>query len=205
MSAKTAAHDLINDNPHLKKPVLSVLSLFEGTEAIRRDEVEKRLQDMWDESFDRSPAVVLGILVRTNALAEHVYVNGEPYEGSLEDAQTDESLADDAEAWTSLEMTESGQYLIDTYSPADTLAALYEEHPQYSDVFEAILWACSSDDGCTRADIEAQINELPQLQRDSKTGRKTVYPQYFIDALESAGGIAWDGAWRITNDGRRLI
>ena len=34
---------------------------------------------------------------------------------------------------------------------------------------------------------------------------KKVYPQYFLDALECAGGIAWDGAWRTTDAGRAAL
>ena len=58
---------------------------------------------------------------------------------------------------------------------------------------------------CATQSATAQINELPPLQPNEK-GHKTVYPQYFFDALETAGGIEWrDGAWRITEAGRQLL
>lgn len=87
-----------------------------------------------------------------------------------------------------LTLTEKGEDLRDAYAPGDTMHALYEDRPGYSEVFNAMLWACSSEDGASRDEIEAQINELPPLQPNEE-GHKTVYPQYFFDALETAGGI----------------
>ena len=72
-------------------------------------------------------------------------------------------------------------------------------------MFAAILDACSADEGATRAELERVVGEFPQIQPDPDTQRTLVYPQYFIDALESAGGIAWEGSWRTTDAGRALV
>lgn len=210
----TIEHDLIKDNPQLKKPVLTVLAQFGDTggkaddkadseEPLRRNELEQALAQTWDPAWGRSPAVVINILVRRKALVEQVYVNGEPYEGKLEDIQTDESVPDDAEAFSALSITEKGRNLAARHQPCAALRVLFDEHPEYEDVFKAALWACSDESGCSRAELESQINQMPQLKPDAQTGRTRVYPQFFIDSLETAGGIAWqDGAWRATQEGR---
>ena len=199
-------HDLIKDNPHLKKPVMVLLGFFEQAgDSEKREELETAAQEKWHASFGRTPAAVVDILVRRRMLAEQVFINGEAYEGTLEAAQTDESLPDDAQVEVRLTLTEKGEDLRDAYAPGTTMHALYEDRPGYSEVFNAILWACSSEDGASRDDIEAQIAELEPLQPNAQ-GHKTVYPQYFFDALESAGGIEWrDGAWKITEAGRQLL
>lgn len=123
----------------------------------------------------------------------------------LRTPRTDESLLDDAQVEVRLTLTEKGEDLRDAYAPGATMHAPHEDRPGYGEVFNAILWACSSEDGASRDDIEAQITELEPLQPNAQ-GHKTVYPQYFFDALETAGGIEWrDGAWRITEAGRQLL
>ena len=154
-------HDLIKDNPHLKKPVMVLLGFFEQAgDSEKREDLENAAQEKWHASFGRTPAAVVDILVRRRMLDEQVFINGEPYEGTLEAAQTDESLPDDAQVEVRLTLTEKGEDLRDAYAPAATMHALYEDRPGYSEVFSAVLWACSSEDGASRDEIEAQINEL---------------------------------------------
>ena len=196
-------HDLINTNPHLKKPVLTILGLLEANTPRRRDELEREAAEKhWRPTFRHSPAAVVDILVRNGALNEQAYVNGEPYGGTLEDAQADKSLPDDAEAWTRVGLSPQGAALRDAYAPDVTVRTLFDEHPRYADVFRAALWACSNEGGCSRADLEAQIGALSPTKDGEPDGAK-VYPQYFIDALESAGAIAWEaGTWHATPTGQ---
>ncbi len=199
-------HDLIQDNPHLKKPAMVLLGLFEQAgDSEERTKLEDAAQLVWHAAFGRSPSAVVDILVRRRCLAEQVVIDGEPYVGTLEDAQTDESLPDDAQVEVRLTLTEKGEALRERYAPGATMSALYEDRPGYEEVFTAVLWACSDPAGATRADIEEQIAALPQLQPNEQ-GHTTIYPQYFFDALESAGGIEWrDGAWRITEAGLGML
>ena len=200
-------HDLITDNPQLKRPVLAVLALLAEEDApVRRSDVEQRLAQAWDASYVRTPTATIDILVRRGALAEQVFVDGQPYAGTLQDAQTDEGVADDAEAYETLELTDAGRMLSEAHQAETTLRELLDTHPQYRDVFAAALWAASAESGCSRADLEREINAFPQLQPDAASGRTRVYPQFFIDALESAGGIEWrDCAWRVTPAGKALL
>lgn len=195
-------HDLIRTNPHLKKPVLAVLGLLDGAGALQqRAAVEQAAQDLWGPAFRQGVAATVDMLVRDGAIDQSVLVNGQPYAGTLDDLQVDEAVPDDAEVSVCVALTQKGAALRDTYSPAATLQALLDERPQYAEVFEAVLWACGNDEGCSRASIESQINAMPQVQ----SAQPRIYPQYFIDALESAGGIVWDGAWRTTPEGRAVL
>ena len=59
--------------------------------------------------------------------------------------------------------------------------------------------------GTSRDALEAALSQLPALAVDPETKQRSVYPQYFIDALESAGGIEWAGAWHTTQAGKTLL
>ena len=176
--------------------IITVLALAE--EAGDRATLEATALQVWKPSFSQAPAAVIDTLVRHGFLSQQSYVNGEPYEGTLEDMQLDESVPDDAVAEVRLAVTEVGRALAAAYDPASTLASLFGERPRYADVFSAILDAASADEGASREAIEAIVEAAAPTAADGKK----VYPQYFLDALECAGGIAWDGAWRTTDAGR---
>lgn len=199
------AIELIEHNPSLKAPVLQLLVLCSQDAEATRADIESRAADAWSDAFRQSPSVCLDILVRNGALDQTVLVDGQEYEGAFEDIQTDESIPDDAEVVIKLAMTETGNAILADYDPAYTLGNLLSEKQHYEDVFRAALAACNKPEGCALPDLEAVINTFPQLAADPTTGQTRVYPQYFIDALETAGGIAWDGAWRTTDAGKALI
>lgn len=189
--------DLIAHNPLLKKPVLEVLALAD--EVADRTALEAVAREGWQPSYPQSPAAVIDMLVRAGALAEQSFVNGEPYAGTLADMQLDESVPDDAVVEVRIGATETGRALAAAYDPARTLRELFADRPAYENIFRAVLAACATDAGADRATVEAVIEAQPT------PAAKKVYPQYFIDALESAGGIVWNGAWRLTETGRALI
>lgn len=201
----TLTRDVIGRNPRFKKPALAILKLVRSHGDAGRAEVERLAADSWPASFPESPSVVVDMLVRNKALVDRVTVDGEPYRGTLEDVQLDESVSEDADVAETLALTQDGARLLQDYAPQTTIAKLFESHPHYADVYRAALWACDGEQGCTRSDLEEQIKAMPQLQPDPETGQTRVYPQYFIDALETAGGIEWDGAWRTTPAGREAM
>lgn len=197
--------DVLGRNPRFKKPAIKVLSLVASDGAKGRAEVERLAREAWSASFVETPTVIIDMLVRNKALVDQVTVDGSVYPGTLEDIQLDESVSEDAEVDQRLILTEDGAALLEDYAPQNTLYALFESHPHYADVYRAALWACDGDDGCSRDELEEQIKTMPQLLPDAATGQTRVYPQYFIDALETAGGIEWDGAWRTTQAGRAAM
>ena len=170
-----------------------------------RRTLEEQALAQWDDARRQSPAATVDILVRNGALVQHVFVDGAPYDGTLEDLQLDEAVAEDAAAESRIVLTDVGRELLDAYAPEATLRALIDGKPHYRAAFTAVLAACNAEEGCSRANLEAVLNALPELAPDPATQQTRVYPQFFIDALESAGGIAWQGAWRTTDAGKALI
>lgn len=190
--------ELVEHNPQLKKPVARMLSLAEELAPCDRRDLEKRAAETWDESFAQAPGVVADMLVRAGAFIERTFVAGEPYDGTLEDIQLDESIPLDADVEVRLALTDEGRALSREIDPSHMVAALLSGKPHYAHVFSRVIGVCSQGEGASRADVEAAVEAAGKV-RSPKGDR--VYPQYFIDALESAGAIEWDGLWRATDVG----
>ena len=90
--------DVIEHNPLLKKPLLAVLAVVAQQADESRTAVEERASATWDDAYQQSPATCVDILVRNDALIERLLVNGEPYDGTLDDLQLDPAVPDDAVA-----------------------------------------------------------------------------------------------------------
>lgn len=197
--------EVIGHNPLLKKPLLAILETCAEAGESDRAFVEEKAQGLWSEAYRLSPASCVDVLVRAGALIEVVLVNGSPYEGTLEDLQLDPNVADDAVVKSELRISEDGRELMEAYAPEVTLRSLMDERPQHAPVFETVLSACSAEGGCSREALEHAIEAVLPEEAKSETGNKRVYPQYYLDALETAGGIVWDGSWRTTTAGAAIL
>lgn len=199
------ASKLIEHNPLLKKPVLAVLSILDAQGDMDRGALEAAAQGAWSERYRQSAPAIIDALVRTQCISESWFVDGVPYEGTIDDMQTDASLDEGSVITSVISLQQAGREVLADYSPDATLSALIAERPQYHDAYMAVLSECAAEGGASRDALEAALNQLSALAVDPETKQRSVYPQYFIDALESAGGIEWAGAWHTTQAGKTLL
>lgn len=197
--------EIIEHNPSFKKPAMALLEVCKREDIATRADAEVAAAEQWDAEWRQNPASIMEVLVKAKAVDEEITVDGEPYNGTLEDIQLDMSVDEDADVVSRIEVTELGEQILSDYAPKNTLTALFGDKPEYADVFHAALVACDEADGCSLPTLESAIEQLPQLQPDPETHQTKVYPQYFIDALETAGAICWDGAWKLTETGREAL
>lgn len=197
--------EFIEHNTSFKKPAMLVLATCKDPDFATRGDVEAAVAEQWDAEWNHSPADTVEFLLAAKALDEEVTVDGEPYDGTLENIQLDLSVDESADVVARMQITEVGQQVLDDYAPAHTVAELLASKPAYHDVFRAVLEACTPDEGCTLPDLESAIEGFPQLKPDPQTHQTKVYPQYFIDALETAGAIEWTDSWRITQAGKEAL
>ena len=194
--------DVVEHNPQLKQPVALILGLFSSEVSKERTSVEASATDAWSEKFPQESATVIDILIRNGALTEEVSVDGKPYAGSLQDIQLDESVPVDADVKDVLTITDDGKQLAESIDPAFTLRALFESRPHYRSTFIRVLRVCAADGGAGRETVEAAVESAGEVKNPDG---KRVFPQYFMDALESAGGIYWQGAWKVTEAGLKVL
>lgn len=196
------AIDVVEHNPRLKMPVACVLELVADRRPHERGELESAAAKVWSDAFAQEPAVVIDVLVRAGAVVEELIVDGEAYDGTLEDIQLDESIPLEAEVSNVITVTDAGIDLSASLDPLNTLRELFAERPCYQDTFRRVLLACMPQEGASREALEQAVEAQGDVT--SPEGER-VYPQFFMDALESAGGISWNGAWHITDAGRKLL
>lgn len=198
--------DLIEHNPLLKQSLLNILSICKQHPNTERSEFETLAAPALEgQALPHSVTTIVDVLLRNDALEEKVLVNGVVYDGTLHDVQTDANISDDAQVERYLSITETGEELLTEYAPHKKLNELLAEKPHHAPVYYAMLEACNRDSGRDRSTLENTIDALPQLAPNPATGEKTIYPQYFIDSLETAGGIAWQDQWHTTEAGRAVM
>lgn len=152
--------------------------------------------------------------------------NGEPWEG--DDAQEDSNAADvfaaDAESEKGeflyeegLEtsdlniesedaeepvvetflISEAGATSLAAFRAADPIADLRSRHERYEPLFTEILNFCRTPQAKAAIDDIVRGNPLTENPR--------VLPAFFIDQLERAGALIWDGGWKTAEAGEQWL
>ena len=96
--------------------------------------------------------------------------------------------------------TKQGEEILAEFDSVARFERLLSDEPEgYLEAYLIVLDTCA-DEGASLKAVEAALAGHPAL-----TNPKRVYAGYFISKLEHVGAIAWTDAWRITEDGKRII
>lgn len=93
--------------------------------------------------------------------------------------------------------TAAGQNVVRNESYSNRLGRLLAQQAKYRDIYLAVLEACMSPK--SRIELELLLSGNPALEDP------IVYPSFFIETLEKAGGLEWDEKWRTTQAGEELL
>lgn len=96
-------------------------------------------------------------------------------------------------------MTSEGKEQYATYQPLEQIRACFEAEPQYENIFNTVLDMCARDGGSSVKLIGDVVDDEPEVQNPKR------YAMYFIDKLERAGAVEWNGQWVITNYGQEYL
>lgn len=83
-----------------------------------------------------------------------------------------------------------------------TLAVIYKV-PERRATFVRLLDFCRTPRKL--ADINQLLADDPALAPSQRTAGQKLHACYFIDRLEEAGGLVWDGSWVTTDAGKRAL
>ena len=92
--------------------------------------------------------------------------------------------------------------LADLVAERRTLAAIYKV-PERRATFVRLLDFCRTPRKL--ADINQLLADDPALAPSQRTAGQKLHACYFIDRLEEAGGLVWDGSWVTTDAGKRAL
>lgn len=149
---------------------------------------------------------VIALSVANGALKQTLYVDGVPYDGTLEDLRNDDSLREGVDISYTVQATDEGLRIAAMHVPEKALASLFSSKPLYAQGFLMVLEGCSQKGGLTRDEINELLERNPSLvPHDPKTGAPLVRPAYFTGELEDSGALVWEGTWRTTTEGKAFL
>lgn len=134
-----------------------------------------------------------GGLTEIELTTEGEVVTAEDKEGLTEDE------IDDLVATLAYETTFTGRQLVREMQPSARMTALTREYPGWDEALLATLDFLREKHSLLEVDAFLRTISRPP-QADTR-----LQPSAFIDRLEKAGTIAWQGGWMVTDEGRRFV
>ncbi len=190
--------DLIEHEPRARELYVRTLELCKE----RRDlpEVEHAIQG-WPQFAlaARSPYALVRDLVELGGLDwvelddEGLEVTPERKEGLTPDE------ADDLVAGYAVQTTADGADAAEQMAPASRLERLCAAQPERSWAFAEVLGFC--EEPRSYAEVAEHLRACGATDSLRATNGQALQPSYFLDMLERAGALVWDGAWKAQEAG----
>ena len=163
--------------PAYSSTLYKILSFCETPRSL--DEIEREIRSFPEmKTAIQSPRTCLSWLVQVNGIE------------LLDPNNVDEKSA----MWHT---TPAGMRVVQHCSPGNRISNLLATEAAYAKVYVQLLQACTEPK--TRSEIESLLGNNPALESPK------VYPIYFIDAMERAGGIEWNARWQTTKAGKNFL
>lgn len=197
---------LLEHNPLLRQPALTVLRIAQQQPGAIRQSIEAAATNaLIGRNLFQPIPILVDVLIRNGALNEAVLVDGTSYEHGFQGLQTDSTIDAEAQVERLITITKTGSDLLAAYDGHNRLAELLEREPPLRNIYLSILRSCKEKAGCTRLELEELIDALVSGDATVGNSHSKLYPQYFLDSLETAGGITWEQSWRVTEAGEVVI
>lgn len=126
-----------------------------------------------------------------------VEVAPEQKEGLTEDE------VDDLVASYSFETTEVGRAFVEQHAPRARLIELLDLVPARRDTYVEVLEYCR--EPRSYHDFESLLAGRDILRIGPNGTHEAIQPSVFLDKLERAGAIVWDGGWKLTEGGEEYL
>ena len=153
----------------------------------------------------QSGASLVATLVRNGGLTRHILANGEPYEGTMQQLQADETLPADAPIEYFVEATPAATDVSAAWRQTHEVAALLAEFPQFADGFLAVLASCSANEGKTTQQLQDELIDLGII-KPGLADAQQLHASYFTSKLQQYGALVWDRKrWHATPKGEAAI
>lgn len=196
--------EFIERNPSYECLIMHALEMVQTSAA--RDVLAQELAAFKTKNCLQTPQQILTLLVKYGALDETLLVDGEPYEGTLEAFQEDETIPEEAEIVYELALTELGKRAQKEFGPVAKIAKLFEEDAESAPIYQKLLTFLDIEGGRPKSEIEAMLlADDDAIKRNPNTNIPTIYPVYYTTALEDAGALSWNGVWNLTEAGKAFL
>ena len=95
--------------------------------------------------------------------------------------------------------TDEGRAYYAAYQPLEQIRQVFAAEPHYKEIFTTVLNLCSVEGGTQVKAVGDVVDDDPLVQKPRR------YAMYFIDKLERAGALDWQGSWVITDAGKSYL
>ena len=116
----------------------------------------------------------------------------------------DEDQIDDLVAYLSYETTLEGAHYVEQNRPEARLITLFNLNPQRSETYVELLEFLEQAPRSYR-EIKTMMKGKPALETIIGGRTQTMQPSVFVDQLERAGAIVWNGGWILSSAGTSLL
>jgi|GEM_PF-5087979 len=184
--------DFICREPAKREVYLEALRFVADRKVAPRFDVEDRMMTCAAaHAVHFAPSTMIEGLVSVGALVERL---PEPEH----DKDTGEDFIDSAKI--TYQITDEGKAAQEDLSPRRRLDALFAADPSHVGGFLKLLSLCSSG-ARGRDEINTLLEQECAAEPLRDHGLPGLYPSYFTDALERAGGLTWNRGWTATSEG----
>ena len=114
-----------------------------------------------------------------------------------------EDEVDDLVASYSFETTEVGRAFVEQHAPRARLIELLDLVPARRDTYVEVLEYCR--EPRSYHDFESLLAGRDILRIGPNGTHEAIQPSVFLDKLERAGAIVWDGGWKLTEGGEEYL
>lgn len=191
-------------NPSYATPAFDLIT-FCADERNFDEAVQYLKGNAYPKTFVAPADGFVSLMVDNGFLVLSIYVDGEPYEGTFDELVEDESVPVEAEVTYGVRATDLGRETVAPYAPTAQLAGLIEGDAEAAPVHLRVLELCCAEGGCSKQELDRALNAEGLIPHDERTGLVSIYPAYYIDNLEKAGGLVWKDAWLTTDEGREVL
>ena len=189
-------------NPSYMNVFLDTVDACDG-EIHTLGELEERIASLPGYAKLKNPPYFPVSWLKEAGALEELYLdaNGKIYEAK-DLVALDEDAFDDLVEQYAFRATDNGRKLVSEFSPMRRLASLLEGEPARRDTYLEVLEFLR--EKRSFAEIERLLRGRDVLTTTAEEG-VTLQPSMFVDKLEAAGAIAFDGGWMTTAQGKEML
>ncbi len=147
---------------------------------------------------------LISVLVRAGGLDKYFLdENGKILDESAFEG-LDEDEIDDLICGEAYKTTEIGKEFVEQKNPIARIKELFVKEPTRKESYIELLKMCHEKPR-TYADISAYLKEKGVLFREVDGQRQAIQASVFVDRLQRAGALIWDGSWSLTKEGENFL
>ena len=196
----TCVKTAVNKNPSHREIFLNILTYCEEERSGANVEQYIMENPAYAQAL-LSPYKLMELLVRCGGLVRtEVDANGAVVDDEMKE-NLDEDEVEDLVFDELYKTSTAGIEVVAFYTPEQRMTRLLNQYPNGEESLSKVLAYCTSSK--TRVQIESFI-ESEALTQSLCPGTE-VHPSVYLDRLEAAGMLIWDGGWSITNAGQRYL